>query len=417
MKRQWYLLFLLFSTMDSATASKPYTSDAVKFPIKTSLEGNHFLDANGMPFLMVADVAWQMLRKLDQASVVKYLDIRKSQSFNTVLLHALPITPSQKNYYKKTPFIGGNIAKINPEYFQHLEKIIQEAKARDIAVGVVVNRFGWKDILNDINFQSYLTYLKEKFGKYENVIWLFSEGVNTNENTETLVDKTNPQLSAELFSRIDSFQNRQNNSKFQFDIIIPDSTNTVKDLANLSQSLRETNRIPSKPLILANTEIPKTIFDGSYLIRQQSYNALNLSVGGYCFQSTIKNFLPTWLDNIKNDGAEYITRLVHILQQVPWPYLVPERSGKFCTFDTTENKLNIELLPNKRLALLYLENSKDIYLNLAYLVGEKFNIVWYSPRTGKRWKGGYVDSGSNVRFTPPEKNEVWDWVLLIGSTQ
>ncbi len=156
-----YLFFIFLINIQIVHAGTGIQSEIVKFPIKTSLGGKHFLDANGQPYLVVADVAWQMLRKLDYANAVKYLDVRKSQSFNTILIQALPIQPNQKNFYKKAPFSADVNPKINPDYFSYLEKIVVAAKTRNMQIGIVVNRAGWNTILNESLIATYKKFLLE----------------------------------------------------------------------------------------------------------------------------------------------------------------------------------------------------------------------------------------------------------------
>ena len=74
-----------------------------RFPLKISPNGRHITDNNGTPFLMVADVAWQMLRRLSYPEAVQYMDTRKSQSFNTFRGHQLPALPKQRNIKKVAP--------------------------------------------------------------------------------------------------------------------------------------------------------------------------------------------------------------------------------------------------------------------------------------------------------------------------
>ena len=106
------------------------------------------------------------------------------------------------------------------------------------------------------------------------------------------------------------------------------------------------------------------------------------------------------------------------MDQIPWPYMKADWNGEFYVKNPlSETQVNVELLANKRMAMLYLSNSEEIAVNLSFLVGEEFNVVWYSPRTGRRWRGGQFASDKVVKFMPPENNSEWDWILLIGATQ
>ena len=396
-----------------------------KFPLKISPNGRHISDNHGTPFLMVADVAWQMLRRLSYTEAVQYMDIRKSQSFNTFLVHLLPALPNQKNFNKIPPFLNNNdLTKPNKPYFDYLEKIIIAAKERNLVVGIVVSRQSWNivfDAQGEATWKSYGAYVGKHFAKYPNIIWIVSEEEYQSASqfkaiSEGIRSESDGRIVASLNTCSPTSVNdsSQNHSDLKF--IIPDSTVTPSEYAALANWQKNSAEAALRPFLIANSEFPKELTDQSTLIRNQAYQSILSSAAGFCHMTTIKNFNPTWKVNITKDGAEYIHQLVKILKGIPWEYMQPDMPDLLVdSLDKAE--IGIVSLSNKRMAMLYLPSSRPVKLDLKHLNGSEFGAVWYSPRTGKRWSGGELKSSVEAVVQPPDSQPGWDWILLIGTKQ
>lgn len=396
-----------------------------KFPLKISPNGRHITDNHGTPFLMVADVAWQMLRRLSYTEAVQYMDIRKSQSFNTFLVHLLPALPTQKNFNKIPPFLNNNdLTKPNRPYFDYLEKIIIAAKERNLVVGIVVSRQSWNivfDAQGEAAWKNYGAYVGRHFAKYPNIIWIVSEEEYQSASqfkaiSEGIRSESDGQIVASLNTCSPTSVNdsSQNHSDLKF--IIPDSTVTPSEYAALANWQKNSAEAALRPFLIANSEFPKEMTDQSNLIRTQAYQSILSSAAGFCHMTTIKNFNPTWKVNITKDGAEYIHQLVKILKGIPWEYMQPDAPDLLVdSLDKAE--IGIVSLSNKRMAMLYLPSSRPVKLDLKHLNGTEFGAVWYSPRTGKRWSGGELKSSVEAVVQPPDSQPGWDWILLIGTKQ
>jgi hypothetical protein len=66
---------------------------------------------------------------------------------------------------------------------------------------------------------------------------------------------------------------------------------------------------------------------------------------------------------------------------------------------------------NGTFAFIYLPQNAPISVDLKKITGEKKNITWYDPRTGKSLKEKDTASKGVVTFTPPKDGQ--DWVLII----
>ncbi|NIJ52079.1 apiosidase-like domain-containing protein [Dyadobacter arcticus] len=422
-KYLFFTFFIIFCTSRSIASSGAQVD--AKFPLKISPNGRHITDSNGVPFLMVADVAWQMLRKLNYIEAVQYMDIRKSQSFNTFLVQVLPALPNQRSYSKISPFSENNdLTKPNTAYFDQLEKIITAARERHLVVGVVVSRKSWNTVFDsqdEFAWKSYGTYIGKRLSKFSNIIWIVSEEEYQNTSqfkaiAEGIRSESDDQILASLNTCSPTNSNDKSPNRSDLKFIIPDSTVTPSEYAALANWQKNSAEAALRPFLIANSEFPKEITDQSALIRNQAYQSIMSSAAGFCHMSTIKNFNPTWKVNITKDGAEYIHELVKILKGIPWEYMQPD-NPEMLSDSLDKAEIGVVSLSNKRLSMLYLPSSRPIKLNLSYLNGTAFGAVWYSPRTGRRWDGGLYKVSEEPVVQPPDSQPGWDWILLIGTKQ
>ncbi|SKB53289.1 apiosidase-like domain-containing protein [Dyadobacter psychrophilus] len=420
-----YFIFSILAASGLAAVNVSQKSEQAipKFPLRISPNGRHITDNNGVPFLMVADVAWQMLRKLGYNDAVHYMDTRKSQSFNTFLVQLLPALPNQRNFNKTLPFQDNDISKPNKLYFDYFDKIIAAAKERNLVVGIVVSRKSWNAIFDAQNvevWKDYGTYVGKHFAKYSNVIWIVSEEeYQTAAQFEAIADGirsvSEGQILASLSTCSPTSVNDSSKVRSDLKFIIPDSTVTPAEYAALANWQKNSAEAALRPFLIANSEFPKEITDQSVLIRNQAYQSIMSAAAGFCHMSTIKNFNPTWKVNIDKDGAEYIHELVKILKGIPWEYMQPENVSELLPDSADKAEIGIVSLSNKKMSMLYLPESRPVRLNLNYLNGKDFGAVWYSPRTGRRWTGGDFKATPEAVVQPPDSQPGWDWILLIGA--
>ena len=425
LKKPVFLYFLLLAGL-AASATEYQNTNTDQFPLRIHPNGKHVTDNNGKPFLMVTDVAWQLLRKLTYADVVQYMDIRKSQSFNTFVLQLLPALPNQKNVNKIAPFQDNDINKPNAAYFDYLEKIVIAAKERDLVIGIVVSRKSWNvvfDSKKEDDWKNYGRFVGKRFAKYPNIIWIVSEEEYQSasqfsaiaEGLRISTENNNLVASLSTCSPSNLAHNAANRSDLKF--VIPDSTVTFGEYETLTNWQKNSGQLSQQPFLISNSEFPKEITDQSALIRNQAYQSIMSSAAGFCHMSTIKNFYPTWKVNITKDGAEYIHHFVKILKGIPWEYMYPNHTPGLLPDSTDQRQIGTVSLTNNRLSMLYIPESKPVLLDLTKLRGNDFQIVWYSPRTGRRWTGASITSSTGALITPPDAQTGWDWILLVGARE
>ncbi len=155
------------------------------FPLQTSQDGRYLEDSKGLPFLIVGDSAWSLIGDTSIPDAEFYLETRKRQGFNTVLVSLIEHQFSRKapaNFYDEKPFAGDAFEQPNEAYFDRAEAVIKAAASRNLLVllcpaysGARGGPEGWYQEMvaaGPEKLRAYGRYLGQRFAKYPNIIWV-----------------------------------------------------------------------------------------------------------------------------------------------------------------------------------------------------------------------------------------------------
>lgn len=183
------------------------TMTASKFPIKLSANKRYFVDANGAPWLMVADAAHHLMPVIGSttASIQQYINSRVAQGFNTINFYGAcgsntgTCPPSGAAQNGVLPFLSGtssadyDISKPNPAYWSQVDNVINLANQAGLVVlfepipwGVnfgtamdnVTGPINYKNDLNppaDSNDYNFGVFLGNRYKNFPNIIWQFGQ--------------------------------------------------------------------------------------------------------------------------------------------------------------------------------------------------------------------------------------------------
>lgn len=161
---------------------------AVSWPLKVSPNGRYLVDQAGVTFLICGDVAWNLEAELNLTDADTYLADRQGRGFNAVLFQGMEHffsdnTPKWANYNGDLPFDSGNDFTLpNAKYWNHIEAIMEAAKARDMAVffwpaytGFAATTEGWYDVMASLGAAKMRTYgrwIGERFKNQSNLVYV-----------------------------------------------------------------------------------------------------------------------------------------------------------------------------------------------------------------------------------------------------
>ncbi|WP_247235052.1 DUF4038 domain-containing protein [Telluribacter sp. SYSU D00476] len=434
-------LLLVIVVCSSVIGANTEAPAPYQFPLKVAASHTYLVDKTNRAFLLMGDVCLPLLSKLSYDETITYLDTRKSQSFNTVLLNLLPDQAVGTLKNGKAPFLTNDLSKPNPAYYDYIYKVVQAALSRNILVGLVVN---WPEGSSSTSapsaYQKLGEYLGKRFATSTNVVWIVDENSRNRNNREFalalkklaprhLVAATMPTITGGTgevtadqtwldFGLINSYFASQKGTAIRPEVPSTEVPSTEVPYSYLV-ARHESLKADRKPFVMAELSTDTSAVAPRVLSRQQAYWSLMEGGMGYCYRSQVSNFPRNWKNRLKEEGVTNMTRITTIVKGFPWYLMKADTSLSFLVNGQTvwgdSSYITCNYLPNHRMAVMYIPASRELEVDLTQLEGEYFRAVWYSPRTGKRWLGGHYPTGTNQKIAPPAEQPEWDWILLIGN--
>ncbi|WP_395750450.1 DUF4038 domain-containing protein [Prosthecobacter sp.] len=164
-------LFLLILTV-SASAVLP--------ELKVAADHRHLETADGKPFFLLGDTAWELFHRLTREEAELYLKNRAAKGFNTVLAVALAEYEfDQPNAYGEMPLESNDPTKPREAYFQHVDWIVNKAESLGLYTALLPT---WGDkwnkkwgkgpeIFTPENAATYCEWLAKRY-KDKPIIWI-----------------------------------------------------------------------------------------------------------------------------------------------------------------------------------------------------------------------------------------------------
>lgn len=160
---------------------------------------------DGEKFFYLADTCWSAFTNPTYEEWEYYLDYRRMQGFNAIQINILPQHDRSESDSYIDPFEvlcdgGWNFSKRNEGYFDRAEKMIEMAVERDFTPALVVlwcnyvkgtwgSKINPKRIMPLEHLEEYVTYVAERFGKY-NPIFIISGDTNFETEDSIIYFKT-----------------------------------------------------------------------------------------------------------------------------------------------------------------------------------------------------------------------------------
>jgi hypothetical protein len=448
------VIFLLYSA-GAADAEMPR--------LKISDNKRFLVHEGGKPFFWLGDTAWELLHRLNREEADRYLQDRAGKGFTVIQAVALAELDGLRdpNPYGHRPLIENDPTrpdvKEGPanDYWDHVDYVVDKANSLGMHIGLLPT---WGDkwnrkwgvgpeIFTPENAEVYGEWIGRRY-RDKGVIWILGgdRPLETDAHREINVAmgrgvrKGDPrnlitwhpmggQGSAQYFHGEDwlDFNMRQNGHNTRFN-------------QGFQNTRADYDRTPVKPVLDGEPiyEDHPVSFNAKEMghsissdVRRPLYWNLFSGAFGHTYghhsvwqmwapgRSPVNNPLMPWFEAIQQPGAGQMQHARWLLESRPFLARIPDDSvivtervptsvpgaGRYRFVATRD--------ADGSFAMVYAPVARPFKVRMNAVKGSEIQAWWYNPRTGKAESIGTFDNKGEREFTPPEKGEMTDWVLVL----
>ena len=400
------------------------------FPIR--IEDGTLVDSSDEPFLIAGDAAWSLIAQLDAKEIEHYLDVRRQQGFNTLivnLVEAYFADDPPRTTDGLEPFLSpGDWTTPNPDYFDRAAAILQQAADRGFLVLLFPAYLGFEG--GDEGFyremeeqgpeamQQYGAWIGRRFRDQSNIVWVnggdFEPPPAGLELVQAVADGIHAEDPVHLHTA--HYGPESGGSDLDVDFLDLDTTYSWFSVGGLATAHYLRGGPPR--FVIESTYEGDNIGASSQRIRAQGYEAMLTGGLGYVFGNTVVwHFPDDWDRSLETPGASGMSHLFGLFREIGWNDLVPdvdhqvlvEGPGQVGDWDYAPTAMSEHSI------VIYNPNGSE--LTVALGADRAATFRWFDPTDGSFTEPQAVvpDTSDLVTFEAPGDNAAsdQDWVLLI----
>lgn len=398
------------------------------YPLRVGPDHRHLVDTAGKPFLIQGDAAWSLISGLMRDEVDRYLDARREQGFNSIIVNLIEHKfRGPVNRYHEGPFLTpGDFSTPNERYFEYADWVIRRAGEKGFQVflapvylGYIGTDEGWieETLANGPEkCRAWGRYVGRRYRGFDNLVWLIG-GDRNPEKARGDIDAVVAGIKEFDTRHIFSAHCHPENSavdQYKDDGWLDLNTTYTYGIVH-RKLLADYDRTPVMPFVLIETTYEGEHNASEVQIRRQAWWAMLCgATGQFLGNRPIWGFFPGWESALETVGAKDMNRVTALLASRAWYDLVPDEKHEV-VLDGLGEFNGLDYLAAARTAdgstiIAYLPSSRTFTVDLTKVSGRSAKGWWYNPRTGAAAEAGEFSTSSKHRFTPPAEG---DWVLVL----
>ncbi|WP_145641858.1 DUF4038 domain-containing protein [Neorhizobium alkalisoli] len=413
------------------------------FPLRAEAQRHYLQDGRGRPFLMTGDSAWSMITDLSLADADLYLDTRKRQGFNTILVSLIEhkfARNAPANFYQEAPFLGAAFEQPNDDYFKRVEIFIEAAARRNMLVllcpaylGAAAGAEGWYGEMSaagDERLKAYGRYVGRRFARFTNIIWV--QGGDYDPPDRALVNAVAEGIAEEAPDALQTVHaNRDTVTNVFWDKAGWLRVDTVYTYGDVPAAILARHRSgPPRPFFLIESKYEGEHGVGESDIRLMAYGAVLSGAGGQLFgNNPIWHFSAaglfdtsaTWQQALSSPGARSMSALVNLFSQLEWWKLLPDQGVLLKTAKAGNGQAFAARDADRMFAVVYVRDMPGIALDFDFLAGGDMELRWYDPSNGSFQEDTvrFKEAGVQAVAVPLQANGSGshDWVGVLTERQ
>ena len=429
-------------------------------------ENKRFLvSADGQPFFWLGDTAWELFHRLNREEAVRYLQNRAERRFTVVQAVALAELDglNDPNAYGHTPLKNNDPTtpdvRAGPanDYWDHVDYIVSEAGARGIYIGFLptwgdkwnIKRGAGPEVFTPQNAEAYGTWLGTRYKDTPNIIWILGgdRPIDTDAHREIIRAMARGLRAGDGGAHLMTLHPPGGNSSSTWfhqdewlDFNMRQNGHAAEFTGRYDQTRADYDRAPIKPVLDGEPiyEDHPVSFEGKRLghsiasdVRRPLYWDLFGGAFGHTYghhsvwqmwappRKPVNTPLMPWHEAIEQPGAAqmqhgralmesrpFLTRIPdpEIVVAGPVPTSVPG-AGRYQFVSTRD--------ATGTYAMVYAPVGRPFAVRMHVISGSRVKAWWFNPRTGAATAIGTFSNSGEREFTPPDRGEMLDWVLVL----
>jgi hypothetical protein len=415
-------------------------------PVRVSGDGHYFEHADGTPFFWLADTVWNGALLSADADWQNYLDDRVAKKFTAAQFVMTQWRTAYANAEGQVAYTGFDNIEIHPEFFQRLDRRMNEVNAKGLlAVPVVLWGLGEEQYTpGKLPVEQAIRLARYIVNRYQahHVAWFLGgddnyEGENGERWKRIGRGVFGDREHAPVFLHPrgmhwpwDGFQDEEWLSALGYQSGHGDDANTLRWIHS-GPPAQNWQKPPARPVI--NLEPPYEDHisyqskqrHSAYNVRRATYwsllNAPTVGVsygahGVWSWQTAPGVPLnhdrtgeaKRWQEAIQLPGSTQMRHMAELFASLPWqrlrpaPALLAEQPGA----NDPAQFLSAALSEDNDAAVFYLPVGGALPLHVEALPAQLSQAEWFDPRTGERRPA----EGAGGVYQAPGKE---DWVLVL----
>jgi hypothetical protein len=450
-------LLALASVLPALALLVPGAARAAEHPLSVHPTGRYLVQANGRPFLYLADTGWELFHRLNRQQAEQYLANRAQKGFTVIQAVVLAELDGLRDPTPngELPLIDLDPRRPNPRYFEHVDHVVKVAEVLGLTIGMLPS---WGDKWHSRLTQpgpkvfdeaSALAWGRFIGDRYKNRAVIFILGGDRNPETkEDLavvramgrgLKETAPRNLVTFHPRGPGRSSDYFHKERWLDFNMIQSSHTGRDF-DVSVYIDQDRRLsPVKPTLdgepryegipvdfyqLGN--LPHVRFD-DYDVRVAAWRALIAGAAGHTYgnnniwqmwapgRNPVIQANAPWSDAIDHPGAFQMRHIRRLFESRPWEKLEPSQS-MLVQNGVGPTAQRAALASDRSFALVYTPRGETIALDQGRFGGRDLTVWWYDPRYGHAYRVHGGVSTALQAFTPPTSGRGQDWVLVIDDT-
>jgi hypothetical protein len=399
-----------------------------RYPLRVAPDHRHLVDQTGAPFLVQGDAAWSLVSGLTKEEAEKYLEERRRQGFNSVIVNLIEHKfRGPVNRYGDGPFTTpGDFSTPNEKYFAYADWVIRKAQEKGIQVflapiylGYIGTEEGWIEELQangPEKARNWGRYVGKRYRAFDNILWIIGGDRNPDKAREAVdavaqgIKETDDRHLLTAHCHPENYAIDQYRNEGWLDL------NDTYTYGMVHQKLvNDFGRQPTMPYVLIETSYEGEHNASEVQIRRQAYWAILCgATGQFMGNRPMWLFDPGWEAALNSVGALDMQRLYALFSSRPWNELVPDLKHEVVVDGLGEFN-GMDYLAAARTAdggtvMAYLPTSRSVTVEMGKVSGSEAMAWWFNPRTGESSKAGKFPTTGRKQFSPPAEG---DWVLVL----